>query len=990
MKEILRGVKKKAGKIGGDAKSAISNTSNKIRSRVKGDSVKSVKSSRKKLPKFSNSIKASKKPERVAPKPTQRPAKLGFYANITSSTGSSKADQKARRRAEERASKPKHPVKRFFWNLHPKRVLRFWFSKKGLMLSLKIFLVMVLLLVVAAISIFMYFRKDIDQISPSGLQDRVQNTVNRYEDRNGHLLWEDRGDNDYRMVVDGSDISTYLRQATVAIEDRDFFSHRGVSFVGIFRALWNNFRGGAVQGGSTLTQQLVKQIYFSDEAEDRSWGGVPRKIKELILAIEVERMYDKEQIITLYLNYSPYGGRRNGVESGAQAYFGKSAADVNLAEAALLAAIPNNPSWFNPYYVGGHDDLIARQNKVLNDMVIVGFIDQATADEAKIRQIDFREPTGSNMPDSEGHIAIRPLADQFENMKAPHFVIEARDWLEDKLGMKRVRAGGWTFRLTLDYTAQRIAEEAVAAGSAMRHLNASDNIALASVDVDTGQVIAMVGSIGYEIPGYGQTNAATSLLEPGSSIKGVLDYAPLFMQRSGTNFAPGSIIIDENIDSIYCAGNTSGRCSLQNASGRFYGPVTIRFALGNSLNIPAVKALIMNNSNSAGQFTGSIHNSLDILHRLGNWSYCAQGQWAGISSAIGGGCSVRPDEHANAHASLARGGAYRPLAYVLEAKDGAGDVQYSWEDGARQQVIDPQVAYMISDILNDPNARTTTFGGQSHSFGFMVPDVWTASKTGTTDKDGQGAKDSWMVSYSPVVSTVVWNGNHDGSVLRSTTNDIVRRVINNYMYGVHHEVYAEGRPGTLGGRWTPNMPIPRPSGIKTVSINGKTDIAPSWYNQSNSSVEEVEMEFDSASRRLATQYTPAANRVMITVRRIKDPVTGRERLFAPDGWDPDNYDDVHTAQTAASLSIPTGLLYDPVTRIVHANIFDTMFALERVSLRTADGTEIDGANISGSSYTYSFTLPSTFLGQRLTLTVTNAAGYLVSVSGTPTSTGMNP
>ena len=210
----------------------------------------------------------------------------------------------------------------------------------------------------------------------------VQSTVTTYLDRNGQFLWEDKGDGDYKLVVKSDELSQNLKNATVAIEDRDFFSHSGVSVSGTVRAAVNNFSGGSTQGGSTLTQQLVKQVFFSDEASDRGFGGIPRKIKELILAIEIERMYDKDQILTLYLNEWPYGGRRNGAESGAQSYFGKSAKDLSPAEAALLAAIPNNPTVYDPYTVANHGLLIERQHRVLKAMQEMNYITNEQYDEA--------------------------------------------------------------------------------------------------------------------------------------------------------------------------------------------------------------------------------------------------------------------------------------------------------------------------------------------------------------------------------------------------------------------------------------------------------------------------------------------------------------------------------------------------------------------------------------------------------------------------------
>ncbi|MBQ9019909.1 transglycosylase domain-containing protein, partial [Candidatus Saccharibacteria bacterium] len=283
-----------------------------------------------------------------------------------------KADERARAKAEDLASLPKNPVKRFFAKLHPKRLAKFWFSKDGLKMFGKIVAATILIAIIAVGGLFLYYKKDLDQIKLDEM--KVSETVNTYYDRNGQLLWEDKGDGDYRLVVEGDQISTYMRQATVAIEDRNFYNHPGVDWTALIRAGLSTVSGQGVQGGSTLTQQLIKQVYFSDEASDRTVTGLPRKIKEVILALEVEKMYDKEQIITMYLNESPYGGRRNGVESAAKTYFGKNAKDLTLAESALIASIPNNPGVLNPYNEYGNEALIARQHKTLDVMAEMGYI----------------------------------------------------------------------------------------------------------------------------------------------------------------------------------------------------------------------------------------------------------------------------------------------------------------------------------------------------------------------------------------------------------------------------------------------------------------------------------------------------------------------------------------------------------------------------------------------------------------------------------------
>ena len=784
-----------------------------------------------------------------------------------------KKEKQARKRAEDLATLPKNPVKRFLMHFHPKRVFKYWFSKRGLKTFLKIVAAVVLVFIITLGGLFLYFKKDLDAIQLDEL--KVSETVNTYLDRNGEILWEDKGDGDYRLVVDGDQISMYMRQATVAIEDRNFYSHNGVDLWSLIRAAFSTLSGKSVQGGSTLTQQLIKQVYFSDEAKDRGLSGIPRKIKEAILAIEVEKMYDKEQIITMYLNESPYGGRRNGVESGAQTYFGKSAKDLTLAEAALLAAIPNNPAVLNPYNEYGHEALIWRQQYTLDVMAEMGYITKEEAEAAK----------AENVLDT-----IKPETNQYDNIKAPHFVLEVKDMLEKKYGVKTMRAGGFTIKTTLDYKAQQMAEQAVANGAALMASNGSDNIALASVDVETAQVIAMVGSVDWKIPGYGEVNAATSQLEPGSSMKPIIDYGPLFMERAGQNYGPGSVLKDENIDSIYCAGYT-GTCMLRNYTGGWYGNVTIRRALAGSLNIPAVKALYIN----------GIENSLKVAQGLGDKSYCANDSWSGgLSIAIGSGCNVTPIEHANAFASMARGGVYKELAYVLELKNSSGDIIESWTDSEGERIYDDQVAYMVTNILADANARTITFGSQGYSFGFVIPNVKTATKTGTTTTTNASvAKDSWILSYSPVIATAVWNGNHDGAALRDSSNTIVRRVVNDYMGPVHTELYASQ------GKWTPNQDFVRPAGIQTLTVNGQTDIWPSWYNSRTSGVSRETLTFNKYTHRLASQCTPEDQKINIEVTKTIDPITKREVYSIPEPYNRDEQDDCSYAAPSVEL-FPSG------------------------------------------------------------------------------------
>ena len=864
-------------------------------------------------------------------KATRKSAKsnLSLYSSL-SHRRRAKKEAAARRRAEDLATLPKEPVKRFFARLHPKRVFKWWFSWRGQKAILKFLAACCLIVIIFIGGLFLYYKKDLDEIRLDEMT--ISETVNTYLDRNGVVLWQDTGSEDYRLVVDKEEISPYMYQATVAIEDKNFYNHMGVDFTALIRATFSTLSGHGVQGGSTLTQQLIKQVYFSDEAQSEDRGGLQRKIKELILAIELERMYSKDEILTMYLNQSPYGGRRNGVESAAKTYFGKSAKDLTLAESALLAAIPNNPGVLNPYNTYGNEMLVERQHKVLDDMVSMEYITEEEAAAAKeVAILD----------------AILPESSQYANALAPHFVLEVRSQLEEKYGISTMRAGGWTITTTLDYRAQQIAEDAMQVGIDQMYKNGSDNAALVSVDVETSQVIAMVGSADFTNPIYGEQNVTTdSLVEPGSSIKPILDYAPLFMQREGINYGPGSILRDENIDSIYCAGY-KGTCALRNYTRRFYGNITIRYSLAQSLNIGAVKALYIN----------GIDNSLEIAHALGDQSYCEGRESYGLSIAIGSGCGVKMVEHANAYASLARGGSYKELAYVLEVKNSSGEIIESWTDSEAVRVVDEQVAYMLSSILSDRSSRYW------NNEGFVVPDVWTATKTGTTTTtNNTAAKDSVFESYSTAISTFIWNGNHDGSGLTSDTHDIARLIAGEYMERVHKEVYEPE------GKWHYGDEPAKPAGIQTLTVNGHTDIWPSWFNKDkNSGVAKETLTFNRYNHLLASECTPEEYKIEVEVTKVTDPMTGEDTYSVPEPYD-------REASDPCNYTPPTLALSTSGQNIV-ATIRLGSYDIAGYTLYI-DDVEQSGISLSASGVINGYTIKGTESSARLV--ITDAAGYTVS------------
>ncbi len=868
-------------------------------------------------------------------KKPQKSRNMSVYSNLAHKR-KTKKDSTARKRAEYLATLPKHPLKRTLYRMHPKRVAGYWFSKKGAFMALKIVGVAVLFMVLTTGALFAYFRKDLDAIRPGELSKRVQTTVTKYYDRNDQLLWEDKGDGDYTLVVDGNNISPLMKNATVAIEDQDFYKHGGISPTGILRSLVNNANGGSVQGGSTLTQQLVKQVFFADQASERGISGIPRKIKEIILAIEVERMYNKDQILNLYLNESPYGGRRNGVESGSQTYFGKSSKDLNLAEAAMLAAIPNQPGLYDPYNTEGHEALIERQHKVINNMVAQKYVTQAEADEAlKYPILD----------------TIKPESDQYKDIKAPHFVQMVRSQLEQELGKATVGRGGLTVKTTLDLRIQNKTEEAMTAMFASRTPTTAGftNGAATVEDSKTGQIIAMVGSRDFNYPGFGQDNAATAYIQPGSTIKPLV-YAQLFTQQPDgkQNYGSGSVLADANdFTKQYGA-------PLRNADGKYLGNIPIRKSLALSRNVPAVKAMYVSGQDA----------TMKTIRALGDTNYCTQGAdaQAGLSSAIGG-CGTRQIDHVNAFASLARGGVYKPVSTVLEVKNSGGEVIKKWKDESKQ-IIDPQAAYIVSDILSDDNARAGLYG--RNFYGLVVPGVKTATKTGTSDKDGQ-AKDIWNMSYSPAITMGVWLGNPDTQILKNGNSSLPAIIIGKVMEYAHKDVYA------AEGKWKSGDWFAEPAGIQ--KING--ELYPSYYSKAKAG-STAKMTFDKASKKKPTECTPDSAKIEIDIQKIIDPITNKEVITAPDGYDATATDDVH--QCSDTKPVITGISVGAKgsgtgganSYKITVNVAPGTHSMQTVSISA--GGAVIATLPAGGSYVTSYT-PSAAGSVTVEATATDSAYY---------------
>lgn len=588
-----------------------------------------------------------------------------------------------------------------------------------------VFLFLFLLLFVFSLTASSYWLVIKDLPRPEKLTSRDQAVTTKILDRHGNLLYKIyRGQN--RTLVELEEIPLFLRQATIAIEDAQFYQHHGFSWRGIIRSFYRNLFLGRLSGGSTITQQLVKNALLTPE---RTWL---RKIKEGILAIWVETKFSKDEILKMYLNEVSYGGAAYGVEEASQLYFGKSVKDLRLSEAALLAGLPASPTTYSPF--GAHPQLAKkRQEEVLQRMVEDGYLTEEESKRVKEQELKF--------------------APQQTNILAPHFVMYVKELLVRKYGETMVENGGLEVRTSLDLAVQAMAEKAVAEEVAkLRSLHVTNGAALVT-NPRTGEILAMVGSKDYfDTTNSGNFNVTTAPRQPGSSIKPVNYSVALAM-----GFTPATIIPDTPI-TYQVPGQPP--YTPRNYDGRFHGNVPLRIALGSSYNVPAVKVL-----SALG-----VSRMIEQGQKMGITTWGDPSRF-GLSLTLGGG-EVKMTDMAVVYGTLVNLGARVDLRPILEVKDYQGKIlerdnctllENNFVSGDETQlcqgtqVVNPQIAYLLTDILSDNSARTPAFGPNSL---LVIPDhPSVAVKTGTT----QNLRDNWTIGYTPDFVTVVWVGNNDNT-----------------------------------------------------------------------------------------------------------------------------------------------------------------------------------------------------------------------------------
>lgn len=568
--------------------------------------------------------------------------------------------------------------------------------------------------------------------------------------RDGKTILYDLGDNK-REDVPLDQIDEKIQWATIALEDQQFYSHSGFKIKSFARAAIRGIiPGGEYAGGSsTLTQQFVKNAILTSE---RTYT---RKLKELILAVRLERKYEKDEILKMYLNEVYYGANLQGVEVAAKEYFEKSASDVTLAEAATIAALPKDPVKLprDPERLKG------RRDHALNQMVELDYITEEEAEQAKQEPVELFETV--------------------TEINAPHLVFYVRGYLEEKYGQANIRKGGYSVVTTIDWEKQQKAEQAVKDGMAKVEQYGGSNAALVSIDTHTGQVLAMVGSRDFFDEEHdGQVNVATSPRQPGSSFKPVV-YLTAFMK----GYTPDTKLYDIETDFLT---EVEGKYHPRNYDLKERGPVTLRYALAQSLNIPAVKLL----------YLVGVGSALDTAESLGYTSLRDRSRF-GLSLVLGG-AEVSLLEHTSAYATFAREGEWHKPVTVLEVRDKDGEVLEQWEDNP-VQAVPKNAIRILNSVLSDAAMRGSVFSRLNLS------DRPSAAKTGTTND----YRDAWALGYTPSIATGVWTGNNDNAEMTRGADGVViaapiwRSYMESVLAGTPVETFKQPRytPATevLGG-----------------------------------------------------------------------------------------------------------------------------------------------------------------------------------------------
>lgn len=578
------------------------------------------------------------------------------------------------------------------------------------------------------VGIFLLWASSLTIPDLSSIENRQVSQSTKIYDRTGTILLFALHGQANRTVVSLADIAPSVRNATIAIEDNEFYTHMGIKPTAIIRAVLSNtlvmlrISDGYTQGGSTITQQVVKNALLTQDKR------ISRKIKEWVLAVRLERLVSKDRILEIYLNESPYGGNIYGVEEASLSFFGKHAKDLSVAESAYIAALPQAPTYYSPY--GNHKDALeSRKNLVLKKMLEFNYITEAEYNAALSEKVVF-------------------LAQKDTSIKAPHFVFYVREYLANKYGERALTEGGLKVITSLDYHLQSVAEDIAAKGALEneKKFNA-ENVGMVAVDPQSGEILTMVGSRNYfdkEIDG--NFNTALALRQPGSAFKPFV-YAAAFKK----GYTPDTVVFDLKTQfSTACAPDNFSKedpCfSPDNYDGVFRGPISLRNSLAQSLNVPSVKVL----------YLAGLKESLRTARDMGITTLAGPERY-GLTLVLGGG-EVTLLDLTSAYGVFANDGVrFEPHA-VLRVEDNQGNVLESYTPSPTEALA-PEIAREVSDVLSDNDARSPAFGEDS---ALNFPGRSVAAKTGTTND----YRDAWIVGYTPKIAVGAWAGNNDNSPMQ--------------------------------------------------------------------------------------------------------------------------------------------------------------------------------------------------------------------------------
>jgi membrane peptidoglycan carboxypeptidase len=707
---------------------------------------------------------------------------------------------------------------------HNKSNKRFYFRRKFFENSLKTLVLLFILLFVIIVGAFVYLAKDLP--SPQSLTERQITESTKIYDRTGKIILYDVHGEEKRTLISFEEIPQFVKDATITIEDNNFYHHFGLDMKGIIRSVLNNLIGKKILGqktsvgGSTITQQFIKNAILTSEKT------YIRKIKEAILAIELEIKYSKDEILSLYLNQVPYGSNAYGIEAATQTFFNKNAKDLTLAESALLAALTQAPSYYSPY--GSHFETTkSRQEYILQKMYEFGYINEEQMKNAKNEKLIFASSQSS--------------------IKAPHFVMYVKEYLEDKYGRDYIEKAGLKVYTTLDWDLQQIAENSVKQWTEKngKKYNAQ-NAALSAIDPKTGQILAMVGSKNYDAESYpkgcvpGKTclfepyvNVTISPRQPGSSFK-PFAYAKAFQR----GFTPDTMVFDLKTEfNSYCSSDATQKKDQyglecyhpKNYDGKFRGPISLRSSLAQSLNIPSVKVLYM----------AGVDETIDLAQDMGIETLKDRSRY-GLSLVLGGG-EVKLLEETAAFGVFATEGIKNPIKEIIRIEDSEGNIIEKYENDPRK-VLEPQIARLISDILSDETARSPMFGYKSNLYIEGIP---VAAKTGTT----QEYRDGWTVGYTPSLAVGVWAGNNDNTPMNREPGVVIAAPIWNEFikksYSKKQELRTIDKPDNYF-----DLPEQPEEFIKPDQISTDKDILNGKY------INELRVKIDKISGKLATNLTP--------------------------------------------------------------------------------------------------------------------------------------